>query len=380
MPQARIDRLLEQAVAAGDVPGVVAMATTRDGPLYAGAFGQRGLGNLAPMMPDTVFAIASMTKAITAVAALQLVEAGRLPLDAPLGDLIPELAAPQVLEGFDADGAPRLRPAASPPTLRQLLSHSSGYGYAFWDPLVARAARALGLPERYDGSNRVFATPLLFDPGTRWQYGIGIDIAGKLVEVVTGQRLGAWCAAHVFGPLGMVDTQFGLRADQRRRLADRHWRSADGSLAMTDFAPPVDPPFDAGGGGLFSTAPDYLAFLRHLLQGGDRLLRPETLQELYRNQIGKIVAGRLPASETSHAVEFLPGAGKGWSLGFLCNHADQPGRRGAGSQAWGGLVNTYYWLDPAQGVAGLLMTQILPFADPKVLTLFDAFEEAIYAF
>lgn len=379
MPQAVIDALLEQAVAAGLVPGVVAMATTRDGPLYAGAFGRRSLASEAAMTPDTVFAIASMTKAITAIAALQLVEAGRLPLDAPLGDLIPELAAPVVLEGFDADDAPQLRPAASPPTLRQLLSHTSGYGYAFWDPMVARAAKALSLPGLFDGSDRVFETPLMFDPGTRWQYGVGIDAAGRLVEAVTRRRLGAWFAERIFGPLGMADTQFGLRADQRRRLADRHWRAADGSLSVMDFDPPIDPPFDAGGGGLFSTAPDYLAFLRHLLQGGSRLLQPDTLREFYRNQIGGLAAGSLPACGRSHAVEFLPGAAKGWSLGFLCNHADQPGRRSAGSQAWGGLVNTYCWLDPGRGVAGLLLTQILPFADPRVLALFDAFEAAVYA-
>ncbi len=206
-----IDRLLHQATEAGAIPGVVAMAADAAGPIYEGAFGQRAQPDGPPMTTDTVFRIASMTKAITATAAMQLVEQGRLSLDAPASDVVPDLAAPLVLEGFDAAGKPRLRPARGPITLRQLLTHTAGFGYDVWNADLLRYHRDTGLPAPRTGKLAGLAAPLTFDPGTRWQYGINIDWAGRMVEAVSGDDLESYFQTHIFAPLGMTDTGYRVR-------------------------------------------------------------------------------------------------------------------------------------------------------------------------
>jgi len=380
----RVDEVLAGAVAAGDVPGVVALAAGEDGVVYEGAFGRRELGTGPGMTPDTVFWIASMTKALTTVAAMQLVERGEVALDEPLGRLLPDLDAVQVLEGFDPGGAPRVRPPRQPITLRHLLTHTAGFSYDIWNGDVGRYMAHHGIPGIIECRNATLATPLVADPGERWEYGISIDWAGKVVERVSGRSLEDCLREHVCGPLGMRDTAFVIGPEQRPRLASMHVRNPDGALQVVPFEVPQQPEFFMGGGGLYGTGPDYLRFLRMILEGGVldgvRVLRAETVAEMGRNQIGDLRVGALqtaiPAS--SNDAEFFPGMVKRWGLGFMINTEDVPGGRVANSLCWAGLANTYYWLDPTRRVAGVLLTQILPFADDRVLRLLADFEAGIY--
>ncbi len=266
LPQ--IDQELRSAVERGDVPGVVAMAASRDGPVYQGAFGSRALPDGAAMTADTVFWIASMTKAVTSTAAMQLVEQGKLSLDRPVAETLPELIAPRVLEGFDSAGEPRLRPARRPITLRHLLTHTAGFGYAIWNPDLARYIEKTGIPDIITCQNAALGLPLIFDPGERWDYGINIDWVGKAVERVSGRKLGQYFAEHIFAPAGMKDTGFELTQERRARLAGMHSRGEDGALAAIPFEMPQEPEFEMGGGALYGTAADYLAFARLFLNEG----------------------------------------------------------------------------------------------------------------
>lgn len=378
-----IDTVLRRAVDQGEVPGVVAIAATKDAILYEGAFGRRSLAELAPMDMQTAFRIASMTKAITAAAAMQLVEAGQLALDQPAGEVVPGLAAPQVLEGFDTAGCPRLRPAQGAITLRNLLTHTSGFGYDIWNADLLRYHRDTGTPTPRTGKLAGLSAPLTYDPGTRWRYGIGIDWAGRMVEAVAGQDLERVFRDRLFAPLGMRDTSFLVHPDMRPRLATVHARTPAG-LQPLDLEPNPPREFFPGGGGLHSTARDYIRFLQMLLGGGAldgaRLLRPETVALMLRNHIGELDVERMvsavPAS--SNDVDLFPGTRPKWGLSFVINTEPVPGGRSAGSVAWAGLNNTYYWLDPTRHVAGAIFTQILPFADPDVLRLLHEFERAVY--
>ncbi len=380
-----IDEVLKTAIERGDVPGVVASAATRDGVIYQGAFGRRSLPDGAPMTADTVFWIASMTKALTSTAAMQLVEQGKLELDQPISGILPELAAPQVLDGFDPTGEPKLRPTRRPITLRHLITHTAGFVYDIWNAEMGRCMEKQGVPGIISCQNAALALPLVFEPGERWDYGIGIDWVGKAVERASGQRLGDYFTEHLFRPIGMRDTGFRLTPDRSARLAGMHVRGADDTLTPIEFGIPQEPEFEMGGGGLYGTAADYLAFLRVFLnQGradGRQVLRPETVTLMAQNAIGELSVRMLktavPAS--SNDAEFFPGMVKKWSLGFMISTEPVLGRRGAGSLAWAGLGNTYFWIDPAAGVAGVILMQLLPFADAKALALLDAFEEAIYA-
>ncbi|MDR3538118.1 MAG: serine hydrolase [Acetobacteraceae bacterium] len=382
---ADIDRVLAEAVAAGGVPGVVATAADASGAFYEGAHGARSLGGEGAMMPDTVFRIASMTKAVTAAAAMQLVEQGKLALDQPAGEILPLLANPQVLEGFDAAGQPKLRPARGTITLRNLLTHTAGFVYDTWNEQMNRYAVVTGLPAMRTGKLAALAAPLGFDPGERWEYGINIDMAGQMVEAASGEDLETYMQAHLFAPLGMRDTGFLVRPDWVSRLAQVHARQPDGTLAPIEVPlPPDRPEFFPGGGGLFSTARDYLVFLQALMHGGawqgQRILQAETVALMGCNHMGalEVLPMRSFNARMSNPVELFPGMVKKWGLSFLINTEDAPTGRSAGSLAWGGLNNTYYWLDPTKRVAGVVMTQILPFADQTVLGLLDRFETAVY--
>jgi methyl acetate hydrolase len=382
----QIDEVLKTAADRGDVPGVVAMAATREGPVYQGAFGRRALPDGAAMTSDTVFWIASMTKAVTSTAAMQLVEQGRLALDRPIAEVLPELAAPQVLEGFDAAGEPRLRPARRPITLRHLITHTAGFVYDIWNADIGHYMEKRGIPGIITCENAALALPLIFDPGDKWDYGINIDWVGKAVERVSGQKLGDYFAQHLFGPIGMKDTGFKLTPESRTRIAGMHARGADGALAPIPFEMPQEPEFEMGGGGLYSTAADYLMFERLFLDdgraaGGAQLLKPETARLMAQNAIGeldvRLLKTAIPAS--SNDAEFFPGMVKKWGLGFMISTAQVPDGRRPGSLAWAGLGNTYFWIDPAKGVAGVILMQLLPFADAKALAVFDGFEKAVYA-
>jgi len=380
----QIDQAFQQAVQADAVPGVIATAVHDAEVLYQGAFGKRTLPDGADMTLDTVCWIASMTKAVTAAAAMQLVEQGKLELAQSLGHLIPELAAPQVLEGFDDAGAPRLRPAKRPVTLHHLLTHTAGFSYDIWNANIGRYMEHAGVPGIITCQNAALQTPLVFDPGEGWEYGINIDWVGKVVEGVSGQTLEAYLREHILTPLGMHDTSFTLRPDQRARLAGMHARTPNG-LQPIPFEIPQEPEFFMGGGGLYSTAADYLAFMQMILHGGRwngaQVLKPETVALMSRNHIGELCVGTMHTvmPESSHDANFFPGMVQKWGLSFLINTEPSPNGRSAGSLAWAGLGNTYFWIDPVRRIGGVILMQILPFADPQALGLLAQFERGVYA-
>ena len=379
-----VDGILEAAVSRGDVPGVVAAATTADGTVYKGGSGERAVGSGVAMTPDTVGWIASMTKAITGAAAMQMVEQGKLELDGPASAVIPYLGEVGVLEGFDDEGQPKTRPPKRPVTLRHLLTHTSGYVYEIWNTDILAYQEAKGVPQITSCENAALTTPLLFDPGERWDYGIGIDWAGKMVEAVSGQKLGQYMKENIFEPLGMDDTAFKVSPAMQERLATVHVRGEDGAWAPMEFMVEQDPEFEMGGGGLYSTVGDYLKFIRMILNkgaaNGHRVLRPETVEAMSANSIGdtRVVKLATAMPPYSNDAEFFPGMEKTWGLTFMINSEEAPTGRSAGSLAWAGLANSYFWIDPARGIGGAYMTQVLPFADEKSLPLFLDFETAVY--
>jgi len=381
---AGIDQALTEAAKSGRVPGVVALAANDKGTIYSGAFGVRSLAQSQAMTVDSVFWIASMTKAVTTAAAMQMVEQGKLKLDQPASEILPDLASAQVLEGFDAAGIPQLRPAKRPITLRQLLTHTAGYTYDIWNENTGRYEKQANLPALITCKDDALKTPLAFEPGDRWEYGINIDFAGKMVEKVSGERLESYFHEHIFGPLGMADTSFKLSPSQRERLVAMHARGADGSLKPIEFEMPQEPEFFMGGGGLYSTGSDYLKFVRMFLNRGSldgkTVLRPETVAMMGQNQIGdvNVVVLKSVLPDSSLDAEFFPGMVKKWGLGFMINTETAPTGRSAGSLAWAGLANTYFWIDPTKNIAGVILMQLLPFADPQALQTFAEFESRLY--
>jgi methyl acetate hydrolase len=385
---ALIDDALTKFIAEGTIPGLVAAAADRTGVVYESAFGRRDASRPLPMSADCVFRIASMTKAITGAAAMQMVEQEKLSLDQPAREILPFLAETKVLDGFDGNGSPLLRAPRGEITLRRLLTHTAGFVYDIWNENLRRYAAATGLAPARTGKLAALTAPLGFDPGERWEYGINIDVAGRMVEVVSGLDLETYMQRHIFAPLGMVDTSFIQRPEWDNRLPAVHAHQDDGTLMPleTSAAPAAPEPreFFPGGGGLFSTTADYLRFLQALMHGGvldgQRILRAETVAMMGQNHMGGLNVLPMKSSDPqlSNDVDLFPGMPKKWGLSFLINTRDVPGGRSAGSLAWAGLNNTYYWLDPSRMVAGVLMTQILPFGDWAVLDALDAFETAVY--
>lgn len=382
---ASLDRLLSTSVADGAIPGIVGLVADATSVTYAGAFGRTGPDVDTPMRLDTVFRIASMTKAITAAAAMQLVEQSRIGLDQPMREVAPELGEARVLLGFDAEGQPRTRAPARDITLRHLLTHTSGYSYDLFNKDVGRYMEQQQLPSIATCRYGSLKAPLVFDPGERWEYGIGIDWAGRLVEIVSGQTLEDYLQQHLLGPLGMRDTSFVLRPDMQSRLVAAAARTPDGGLARIDFEFPSDADFHMGGGGLYSTGPDYLRFTRMMLGGGSldgaRVLQPRTVKLMGENAIGDIEVPPLASDNPAMALplEFFPGQIKRWGLSFILNTEDVAGGRAANSLAWAGVHNTFYWIDPTRQVTAVLMMQLLPANDPRVLATLDSYERALYA-
>jgi CubicO group peptidase (beta-lactamase class C family) len=381
--QKQIDDVLQRGVEANAAAGAVAIAANDKGDIYQGAFGRREFGKDAPMTLDTVFWIASMTKALTSAAAMQLVEQGKLALDEPIGKVLPDLAAPQVHE-TDASGASKLRPAKRPITLRHLLTHTAGFCYEIWNGEVGKYMEQAGIPSIISCQHAALTAPLASDPGTRWEYGLNIDFVGKAVEAISGKTLEAYLRDHLFAPLGMKDTGFILDAGRRARLAAMHARLPDGGLTPIPFEFNQEPEFHVGGAGLYGTAPDYIRFLRMLLNGGtlngNQVLKAETVKLMSQNHIGDLQVTPLKTAmpQYSSDVEMWPGMEKKWGLSFIINTQKTPQGRSAGSLAWAGLANTYFWLDPKENVAGVILTQVLPFGDAKAYGLFQEFESEVY--
>jgi len=377
-----LDALLENAVAHG-IPGVVAIATNRDRVIYEGAMGVRRLGQPAPMALDSVLTLFSCTKPITATAALQSFEEGRLDLDAPAKEYLPEIGALQVCEGFGADGAPRLRAPRRDITTRMLLTHSAGMSYDFLNADYARLRGRLGVAAGR-GRKAELRLPLIFDPGDAWEYSRSIDWVGLVVEAIAGERLDAVFAKRIFAPLGMVDTGFAPTAAMSERRASMHALNAAGDLEPTAFGFVDNPEVLMGGGALLGTALDYMRFLRMWLNGGEldgvRVLNAETVAYASRNHLGSLPIRPLPAIDPARtrAFEFFPGLKTSWALSFLRLEEDAPTGRAAGSLSWAGLGNLHFWIDPKNGVAGFWAAQYLPFLHEAAVEAFAEFETEIY--
>jgi CubicO group peptidase (beta-lactamase class C family) len=383
--KAQIDQILRQKTDAKEIPGVVAIAANSKETIYQGAFGKRDLSKDDAMTLDSVFWIASMTKAITTAGAMQLVEQGKLSLEAPIDKVLPDLASPQVLEGFDAKGEPKLRPAKNPITLRHLMTHTAGFAYDIWNGDMVKYLERSGTPGIITCKNDALKTPLMTDPGTRWEYGTNIDFVGKAVEAVSGKRLDAYLRDHLFTPLGMSDTGFKLTEQQRKRLVGMHARGPDGSLAPIPFELEQDPEFHMGGGGLYGTAGDYIKFTQMILNkgrgNGNQVLKPETVAMMGKNHIGELNMTKMNSAlpDFTNDVDLYPDMAKKWGLSFMINTAKTPEGRGPGSLFWAGLANTYFWIDPSRDISGVILMQLLPFSDKKCLEALAGFERGVYA-
>src|SRR3984885_11409431 len=375
-----LDSSLRGAVEHKDVPGVVALITDRERVLYQSAFGVADVATGRPLARDALFRIASMTKPVTSVALMQFVEQGRIALDDPAEKYLPGLAGVQVFESFDAaTGVYKLRPAASAPTVRQFLTHTSGLGYPFTSAILRDFKPRAG--ETYP-----FGGPLLFDPGERWHYGTSVDVVGRLVEVLSGQKLEDYFREHIFIPLKMEDTSYNVPEAKAPRLVAQQQRAGehmDGAIELQNPQPPLTIAAPVGGGGLASTADDYGRFMRMLLNGGTldgvRVLKAETVALMGQNHIGAISVPALKSALPRSAdFTFIADGRDKWGLGFLITTNQVPGKRSPGSLSWGGINNTFFWVDPTRGIAGVIMMQYLPFADAKALATYDTFERGAY--
>ncbi|MBY0322828.1 MAG: beta-lactamase family protein [Reyranella sp.] len=377
---AALDAGLSGAVERKDVPGVVALVTDRERVRYQSAFGVADIATGRPLTADALFRVASMTKPITSLALMQLVEQGRIGLDDPAEKYLPELAGLKVFESFDAaTGAYQLRPASRPATVRHFLAHTSGLAYPFtsatWRDFKPRP-----------GEVYPFGGPLLFDPGERWHYSTSTDVVGRLVEVVSGQKLEDYFRQHIFAPLKMDDTSYNVPEAKGPRLVAQQQRAGermDGAIELQKPQPGLTIAAPIGGGGLASTASDYGRFVRMLLNGGSldgvRVVKAETVALMGQNHIGAITVPALKSALPRSAdFTFIADGRDKWGLGFLITVDQVPGKRSPGSLSWGGINNTFFWIDPARGVAGVIMMQYLPFADAKALAVYDTFERGTY--
>jgi len=366
-----IGDVLQTGIALRKIPCAVGVVATGTKILYSGAFGVRDDGG-TPVKADSIFGIASMTKAITTVAAMQLVEQGKVKLDEPAGKYLPQLTKLEVLESFDAQGKPVLRPAKMPVTLKHLLTHTSGFCYDIWDEKMSRYTKQI--------AERAAVQPLMFEPGARWQYGQGVDWAGRVVEAISGMTLEDYFQAKIFRPLEMADTSYILPPAKFDRLVQTWNRDKGAELQPEPRVQPKPPKTYGGGGGLYSTAADYVKFMQMILGKGRGILRPATVASMQVNQIGPLTAGKMKSynAAVSSDVDIQPGASEKWGLGFLINTSPYKGGRAAGSLAWAGLFNTFYWIDPKSDRCAVLLMQFLPFVDREAVGLLGDFERAVY--
>ena len=377
-----LNRVIDEAVARQDLPFAVAMTAHADGVTWSGAAGEAAPGKAAAL--DTVFRIFSMTKAVGSTAAMILMDRGQLKPDTTVESVLPEFASIQLLEGFDADGKPKLRAPKVKATARHLATHTSGLTYEFWNADMPRYMEATGAPTILSGLKVALNYPLLFEPGERWDYGIGIDWLGQMVEKIDGRRIDRFCKEEIFDPLGMNDTRCEVEPHMAARLAGVSIRGEDGKFAPFELAPPSNPEVYGMGHTLYSTAPDYMRFLRMYLNKGQldgkRILSAAGVESMLANQIGGTPIPRMTtvAPAITADTEFFPGKRKSHSMAFMRFDEDIPDMRHAGSQAWAGVLNSHYWFDPKAGLAGLLMTQSLPFVEPRFMDTYQKFERAAY--
>jgi CubicO group peptidase (beta-lactamase class C family) len=371
---AALSAFLQEAVSRGDVPAVVAMVVGPDAVLYHEAFGKLNVARNVTMSRDAIFRIASMTKAITSVAALMLVDEGKLKLDDRVDTYLPAFRNREVFAKVDAAaGTYATRPATKPITIRHLMTHTSGIGYAWSQPPVALAQKKTGQLEP--------DLPLLHEPGERWAYGASTRVLGDVVATISKRGIDEVLRARIFEPLGMNETGYDVPAAKQARVVTVHQRT-NGKL--------VEQPNPAslavmvrGDGGLYSTARDYSAFLQMLLNGGRaqgrRLLSESSMRELTRNQIGNLVVEQQPVSDTTRSRPYPLGAGHDkWSLGFqLAAPSSRAHQRSPGSYSWAGINNTYFWVDPARQIGVIVLMQVLPFYDERAIALLQGVEERV---
>ena len=378
---AELDRVIAEAVSKQDAPFLVAMVGRRDGVAWSGAAGERSAGQAADI--DTVFRIFSMSKAVGSMAAMILMDRGLLSADATVESILPEFAEIKLLEGFGQDG-PRLRSPRTKATVRHLATHASGLVYEFWNADMPRGMEATKAPTILSGLVNSLHYPLQFEPGTRWDYGVGIDWLGRVVEKIDGRRIDRFCREEIFAPLDMPDTHFEVEPHLAARLASVSMRGQDGRFADFELAPPANPEFYGMGHALYSTAPDFMRFLRMVLNrgalDGRRFLSEAGITAMLCNQIGDVPVGRLKSAvpALSADVEFFPGCRKSHSMAFMRFEEGITGMRSAGSQGWAGVLNSHYWFDPQADAIGLLMTQSLPFVEPRFMSTYEKFEQATY--
>ena len=365
-----VDTLLKTAVAQKQVPMAVAMVADSRGIVFAAAHGAK---------QDAIFAIASMTKPITSVALMQLVEKGKVKLDEPATTYVPELGAVRVLDNGT------LRPPKSPVTVRQLLTHTSGFGYEFMRKELLDLVAKKQLASLMGGGDAFLQAPLLFDPGMRWEYGISTDWVGRIVERVSKRPLEVYFLENIFDPIGMPDSYFDVPAEKQSRVVAVARRGADGVFVEQPRTPAGASPFYSGGGGLHATASDYLRFVRTIMAGGQldgrRILSAQSIAEMRKNQIGNFTLKPLPSVIPELAVDgaMLPGALDKFGLGFALNSTTAGTARGVNTMAWAGLYNTFFWIDVEKQVGAVLMSQMLPAIDPGPRKLLEDFDRAVYA-
>jgi len=373
---AAIDRMFQAAVDKGEIPGVVAAVTNKDRILYLKAFGKQDVARSIPMSTDTLFRIASMTKPVTSVGIMMLYEEGKLRLDDPAGDYLPAYRSRDVIATFnERDATYTTRPATGEITLRHLLTHTSGLSYPFASHTVLAIQTKTGKDPR--------ELPLLFDPGTKWNYSPATGVLGDIVAKLSGQSLEEWDQARIFRPLGMVDTTYTPAPEKAARLATIHQREETGLVENPN--PPQYTPDVRGDGGLVSTASDYVAFVQMFLNEGSwhgrQLLKPDTVRLMTSNQIGSVVVDTMPAALPRRSAPFPFGAGEDkFGLGFQITVTDgtRIHERGAGSYTWAGINNTHFWVDPKNGIGVVILTQVLPFYNATSMDVIKRFERLIY--
>ena len=383
----QIRAVLDQAVQAGKLPMSVALIANSEGILFTHASGHRDSEKRQMMCPDSIFAIASMTKLITTIAALQLVEAELVDLDAGLDKYLPETANPKIIQGFDEKDNPIFVDAERSPTVRELITHTSGYVYSIWNE-IALSAQSKGVTSPLGGGKDSIIAPLYFEPGSKWEYGIGIDWLGLIVEEVSGKRLMDFFEERIFRPLQMEDTFFEFPSEKMDRAVMMAAR-IEGELIESELYQPVaaergSMDFYGGGGGLYSTVNDYARVMRALLNGGvlggQRILSEKMVDQMFENQIGSINVspGNAQIKALSNDFDMGFGSRAKWGLGFLLSPEGTESGRGIGSASWAGLFNSYFWIDRENDLCAVFATQILPFYDKEAVATLKLYEKAVY--
>lgn len=386
LPQAT--EVIDTAISEGELHFAVAAVGNTSGQLWSHSAGHRDAQKTEVAADDNIIQIASMTKLITTIGALQLVEQGVLDLDTPITAYAPQLSELQVLKGFDEQDNPILENADRAPTIRELMTHTGGYVYEFWNA-NAKKASELGVSESLFSGGNYLAAPLAFEAGTAWEYGINTDWLGVIIERISGQRLSAYFDENIFDPLRMVDTFYELPQEKMNRSVTVMARVNEALIELPTLQPaPMAKGSMAhysGGGGLYSTVADYGRVLQMLLNDGaldgETLLTPETVDSMFVNNIGDIQLAALGTvmPEVSNTADLSFGNPATFGLGLLLHSEGVEGGRKAYSGSWAGLFNSYYWVDRESQTYGIFGTQILPFFDAASVDTLLKLEQAVYA-